>query len=201
MMIRSVGHLTAIVVAGLFAAVAANAAEIGTATISSAKIRPGNFQHTLTLNDTGTTNLGTFWFAWVPGDNFMPVSPANFTSAAGWQAIITTGGPSNGFAIPWTAQAPVDDLGAGSSLAGFSFHSTLTLAQLESPSAGDPADPVATAFIYSGAPFSDAGFQLVAQAAAAQPANFIMSALATAVVSVGVRTGILTSVFSKGDLR
>jgi hypothetical protein len=154
MMIRSFAQLTTLAIVGLLAALAANAAEIGTATITSTQISPGNFQYSLTLNDTGTTKLGTFWFAWIPGDNFMPVSPTGITSPAGWQAIITTGGPSNGSAIQWTAQAPADDLAAGSSLSGFSFDSTLTLAQLESPSAGSPADPVATAFVYSGAPFS-----------------------------------------------
>jgi hypothetical protein len=72
----------------------------------------------------------------------MPVSPTGITSPAGWHDIVTNGGPSNGFAIQWTALAPADDLGAGDSLAGFSFESSLTLAQLESPASGNPSDPV-----------------------------------------------------------
>jgi hypothetical protein len=205
MMIRSFAQLTTLAIVGLLAALAANAAEVGTATITSTQISPGNFQYSLTLNDTGTTKLGTFWFAWIPGDNFMPVSPTGITSPAGWQAIITTGGPSNGSAIQWTAQAPADDLAAGSSLSGFSFDSTLTLAQLESPSAGSPADPVATAFVYSGAPFSDAGFQLVAQPAATvatpEPSDFILSALGIGAFVIGLRRRILTSDLSKSALR
>jgi hypothetical protein len=205
MIIRLFAHLTTLAIVGLFTALAANAAEIGTATISSTQISPGNFQYTLTLNDTGTTKLGTFWFAWIPGDNFMPVGPTGIASPAGWRAIITTGGPSNGSAIQWTAQTPADDLAAGSSLSGFSFDSTLTLAQLESPSAGNPADPVATAVVYSGTPFSDAGFRLVAQPAAAaatpEPSNFILSALGIGAFAVGLKRRILTFALSKGDLR
>ncbi len=180
MKIRLLTHLATLAIVGLSAAVAANAAEIGTATITSTQISPGKFQYNLTLNDTGTTKLGTFWFAWIPGDNFMPVTPTGITSPAGWQEIVTSGGPSNGYAIQWTAQAPADDLAAGSSLSGFSFDSTLTLAQLEAPAAGHPADPVATAVVYSGAPFSDAGFQFTAKAAAPEPSDLVLSALAVA---------------------
>jgi hypothetical protein len=96
MMIHSFARLTTLAIAGLFSAVAANAAEIGTATISSTQISPGKFQYSLTLKDTGTTKLGTFWFAWIPGDNFMAVTPTGITSPSGWQEIITTGGSSNG---------------------------------------------------------------------------------------------------------
>jgi hypothetical protein len=109
----------------------------------------------------------------------MPVSPTGITSPAGWHDIVTNGGPSNGFAIQWTALAPADDLGAGDSLAGFSFESSLTLAQLESPASGNPSDPVATSFVYSGAPFSDAGFQFTVEPAVAnspEPSTLILGA-------------------------
>jgi hypothetical protein len=136
-------------------------AEVATAAISGMQTGPGSFQYNLTLNNTGTTTLGTFWFSWIPGDNFMAVGPKSITSPMGWQDMVTAGGPSNGFGIEWTAKTPAYDLTAGDSLAGFSFDSSLTLAQLESPSIGQPSDPVATAFVYSGGPFSDAGFQLL----------------------------------------
>ena len=138
----------------------AKAAEVASATIIATQIGAGEYQYNVTLNDTGTTTVGTFWFGWVPGDNFMPVSPTTVTSPAGWTDTITNGGPSNGYAIQWKASGAASDLAAGGTLTGFSFESTLTPAQLEAPSAGNPADPVLTAFIYSGAPFSDAGFQL-----------------------------------------
>jgi len=178
-MIRTFFGLATATMAGFLATATLRGAEIATATISGVEISSGEFEYSLALNDTGTTKLGTFWFSWMPGDNFMPVSPTNITSAAGWQDIVTHGGPSGGFAIQWTAVAPVGDLSAGNSLAGFSFDSSLTLAQLESPSSGHPADSVATAFVYGGAPFSDAGFKLTVEPAVAsspEPSTFLLGA-------------------------
>ncbi len=178
-MIRTFFGLAAATMAGFLANATLSGAEIATATINGAEISPGEFQYTLALNDAGTTKLGTFWFSWTPGDNFMPVRPTNITSAAGWQDLVTHGGPSGGFAIQWTAAAPADDLNAGNSLTGFGFESSLTLAQLESPSSGHPSDPVTTAFVYGGAPFSDAGFQLAVEPAVAsspEPATLVLGA-------------------------
>jgi hypothetical protein len=176
-MIRSFFGLTTVAFAALLATATSKGSEIATATISGTPNGPGQFKYSLTLNDIGTTTLGTFWFAWVPGDNFMPVSPTGVTSPTGWQDLITSGGPSGGFAIQWTATAAANDILPGSSLSGFSFGSSLTLAQLQSPSSGHPSDPVDTAFVYSGAPFSDAGFQLTAQAAATpEPSSLILCA-------------------------
>jgi hypothetical protein len=176
-MIRTFFGLATATMAGFLATATLSGAEIATATISGVENSPGEFQYSLTLNDTGTTGLGTFWFSWVPGDNFMSVKPTGITSAAGWQDVVTQGGPSGGYAIQWTAVAPADDLTAGNSLAGFGFESSLTLAQLESPSSGHPSDPVATAFVYGGAPFSDAGFKLTVEPAVAnspEPSTFIL---------------------------
>src|SRR5258706_13895128 len=33
------------------------------------------FNYELTLTNTGTTNLGTFWLAWVPGADLLPMTP------------------------------------------------------------------------------------------------------------------------------
>jgi hypothetical protein len=168
-MIRAFLGLATLVLAGLLATATSKGSEIAIATISDTQISPGEFHYDLTLEDTGTTTLGTFWFSWIPGDNFMPVSPTSITSPAGWQDFVTSGGPSSGFAIQWTAMTPASDLTAGHTLSGFSFDSSLTLAQLESDASGSPSDPVDTAFVYSGGPFSDAGLKIVATAAVATP--------------------------------
>lgn len=193
---RFIFGVATLVVAGLLSASNANSAEVATATISSGtQISPGEFQYDLTLSDTGTTTIGTFWFGWVPGDNFMPVSPTGITSPAGWQEIVTSGGPSNGFAIQWTAVTPANNLMAGNTLSGFSFDSSLTLAQLESPAAGNPSDWVSTSFVYSGAPFSDDGFQLTPTNAVAtpEPSEFALAVVGLGVVLVGVSRRILPS--------
>jgi hypothetical protein len=185
-MLRSFFGLATLAVAGLLATATSQGSEIATATISDTEISPGEFQYTLTLDDTGTTTLGTFWFSWVPGDNFMPVDPTSITSPAGWQDMVTSGGPSDGFAIQWTAKMPANDLTSGKTLSGFSFDSSLTLAQLEGDSSGHPTDPVDTAFVYSGAPFSDAGYQLTARAVATpEPSTTLITAFAFGLIALG----------------
>lgn len=168
------------------------AAETASATVSATPMSGGVNQYQLTLKDTGTTTIGTFWFAWIPGDNFLPVSPTNITSPAGWTDMITPGGPSGGYGILWQTSSPASDLSAGNSLSGFTFDSTLTLAQLQAPSKGTPADPVDTTFIYSGAPFSDAGYQFTPSVATPpstvpEPAAPALIALGAALVLIAIR--------------
>ena len=68
---RAVG-LAALAVACACAAAPAVASEAASATFSSTQLSPTSWQYSLTLNDTGTTDLGTFWFAWVPGKDEFP---------------------------------------------------------------------------------------------------------------------------------
>jgi hypothetical protein len=132
-----------------------------TATFTDSLVSPGVYQYDLTLNNTGTTTIGTFWFSWIPGADFMPVSPTSIVSPTGWGDTVTTGGPPDGFAIQWTANASADDLAAGGSLPGFMFDSTLTPAELQSASTESPANPVNTAFSYIGAPLADPGVKFL----------------------------------------
>jgi len=131
-----------------------------TATFTDSLISPGEYQYNLTLDNTGTTTIGTFWFSWIPGSDFMPVSPTSIVSPTGWSEIVTTDGPPDGYAVLWTANASADDLAAGNSLSGFSFESSLTPAQLQIASTENPSDPVNTAFAYIAAPLGDPGVQL-----------------------------------------
>src|SRR5215467_7284372 len=98
----------------LFAANSALAAETASATISSSGSSP--FHYSLTLNDTGTTTIGTFWYAWIPGYGFLNTPPTNITSPVGWSAQITS--EIGGESIEWTANSPADYITAGHSLAG-----------------------------------------------------------------------------------
>lgn len=149
-----------IALATAFCALLANPASadlLATATISDSQIGPSEYQYDLTLNDVGTTPIGTFWFAWVPGLNFMSATPTSVTSPSGWTDHLTTG---PGTAIQWLAGS--NTLAAGGSLTGFSFDSTETPAQLAGFAAPpNQTFPVTTSTVYSGAPFSDGGFQFV----------------------------------------
>ncbi|MGA3044564.1 MAG: PEP-CTERM sorting domain-containing protein [Bryobacteraceae bacterium] len=144
------------------------------ATFTDTEVSPGVYQYDLTLDNTGTTNIGTFWFAWVPGEGFMTTAPTDIQAPSGWTDMTT----NSGGAIQWLDSGV---LGQGMSLSGFEFDSTLTPSEL----AGD-----ATSFVYIGAPFGDPGFEFVAtpaQGSVPEPATILLSALGICGVIVGWR--------------
>jgi hypothetical protein len=151
-----VGFALATTAAPVYADLAASA------TVTESQINPTTFQYDLTLNNLGTTTIGTFWFGWVPGEDFMPVSPSGVSSPTSWNDVVTHGGASDGYAIQWTASSVGAELAAGKSLSGFAFDSTATPAQLAGLSPFYPTMQVETSFVYTGAPFSDPGFEFVA---------------------------------------
>jgi len=149
------------------------AAETASATISSTQLNSSTWKYDVVLNDTGTTSLGTFWMSWVPGEDFMPASPTNIASPASWTANITGGGYGDGYAIQWIAGAGAT-VASGKTLSGFSFESTTSPATM----AGNSllyGQPILTSFVYSGAPFSDGGFQFQVQQTAAPATPSIKS--------------------------
>jgi hypothetical protein len=134
------------------------------ATFTDTQVSPGVFQYDLTLNNTGTTDVGTFWFAWVPGEGFMTSAPTDVQAPSGWTDTIT----NSGGAIQWLDSGA---LGQGMSQSGFEFDSTLAPSEL----AGD-----ATSFVYIGAPFGDPGLEFVAtpaQGSVPEPATILLTAL------------------------
>ncbi|HEY0257317.1 MAG TPA: PEP-CTERM sorting domain-containing protein [Candidatus Methylacidiphilales bacterium] len=141
----------------------AHAGDQATAQIADTSLGGGEFDYIITLKNTGTTSLETFWFSWVPGEDFMPVSPTNVLSPTNWTDNITHGGPTDGYAIQWlTSSSPtVAPLAPGSSLT-FSFESTATPATMAGDSPFYPSTLTGTSFVYSGAPFSDAGAEFEA---------------------------------------
>jgi hypothetical protein len=154
--------------AGSLLSLPAMAALSATATYTVTQPSPGVFDYDLTLSDTGTTPIGTFWFSWIPGRGFMTASPSPVASPSGWSDALTQ---ENGAAILWTTTSAF--LQPGHSLTGFSFESTETPAELAGDDAGT-GDPVTTAFVYHGAPFSDGGYQLTARPAAPEPATWVL---------------------------
>ena len=131
--------------------------EAATAVISATQLAPSNFQYTVTLTDSGTTPIGTFWFAWVPGRDYLDTSPTSITAPAGWTDVITHETPTDGFGIQWRVLSTSAELTPGNSLT-FSFTSADTPAQVFGNSSHFPATRVVTSFVYSGQPLSDAGF-------------------------------------------
>lgn len=113
----------------------------------------GAFNYTVTLNNSNasTANLETFWFSWIPGEDFMPVNPTNIGTPTGWTDEVTHGGPGDGYAIQFvTSTAP---LAPGGSLT-FTFTSTSSPATMAGNSPFYSTTPIGTSFVYAGAPLS-----------------------------------------------
>src|SRR5579864_6443641 len=72
----------------------ASAGVMATATYTDSQISPGVYEYDLTLDNTGTTTIGTFWFSWIPGAGFMSATPTNITSPSNWSDIPTNGNKS-----------------------------------------------------------------------------------------------------------
>jgi hypothetical protein len=161
-----------------------------TATYTDMMVSPGVFQYDLTLSNTGTTTIGTFWFSWIPADGFMGVTPTNVMSPAGWTAMITNMGAS----IQWTN--PTMPLAMGDSVTGFMFDSTMTPAQFLGTFPGPGlgmGDRITTAFLYIGVPFgnpmgSDPGAQITAMPAASvstpEPSTLSLAAIAMGLLAL-----------------
>jgi hypothetical protein len=128
------------------------------------------YHYQITVNDTGTTPIGTFWFGWIPDEDFLPSAPSAVQDPSGWTHTITgSNNSTDGSAIEWVATS--NPIAAGASLNTFGFTTTDSPSALAANSPTHPASPATTAFVYSGAAFSDAGFQLVATPPAATSAS------------------------------
>lgn len=128
------------------------------ATVTSTQVNASTYHYEMVLKNTGTTTIGSFWFAWIPGQDFMPSAPTNIGSPLYWGASVTHGGATDGYGIQWTTPYAVYYLPAGLSFGGFSFDSAMTPAQLAAGMTG-------TSFVYIGPPQGDPGFSFVVTSA------------------------------------
>jgi hypothetical protein len=115
----------------------------GASAVLSASPSSGGYLDSITLTDTGSTNIGSFWFSWLPGIDYMSVSPTNVQMPSGWSEAITNTGPGDGYAIEWINQSG-PALTPTNSLGGFTFNTTLP------PSDFNGVDGYA--YVYQGVP-------------------------------------------------
>jgi hypothetical protein len=138
----------------------AQTAEVASGVVTGTSLGGGEWQYNINLTnnssaDNANTTIGTFWFSWAPGEDFMEAFPTNVVAPTGWTAAITgRAHAGDGNAIQFVALS-TDLLHAGSSLGGFQFDSTETPAQLAAPSSffQNEAETQSAAFV--GAPSSD----------------------------------------------
>jgi hypothetical protein len=144
----------------LLAAAAPALADLAATAVLSTSSASSPYNYTIDLHNTGTTNIGTLWFSWDAGSdyNFMPSSPTGIVAPAGWTAQITHVFPGDGYGIEYQ-----NVLG---SLIAPGGHGTFKFASTNSPTTmmglgWYGGNNVTTTWVYSGAPFSDAGFRFV----------------------------------------
>lgn len=175
------------VAAGLVAASPVQAAllEDPSGTITTVSTGPQN-TYAMTFSDAAdaTKPIGTVWFAWVPGEDFLATSPISETSPSGWRMnAITHAGSADGYAIQWVANSAVSDIPIGGSLSGFGFTTADSPSDLQGNSVFFAGTPVLTTFAYSAGPFSDAGSEfVVTPAAVPEPGTVALALLPTALL-------------------
>jgi hypothetical protein len=174
---------------GLFTSPAS--AGLSASGVLSATPDGSNWDYTIELTDTGTTSIGTFWFSWIPGQGYLPTLPSDFTEPTGWAAHLTDGPPppagSDGYSIQFVASSNLLEPGQ---TATFGFTSSDSPTTLAGDSAIHSPTPILTSFIYSGAPFSDSGFQFVVTPAGAsvpEPSTLALGIMGLATVAAAMR--------------
>lgn len=131
------------------------------ATISLVSEFDGLYTYDLSLTDTGTTQIGTFWYAWLPGEDFLPATPVDISAPLGWDlnAVTGKGNSSDGKAIRWEATDPLEP---GQTVDGFEFsidESPLVIFG-DTPFYADT--PIDTSVVYQGGPFQGGSASFVA---------------------------------------
>lgn len=125
-----------------------------TITYTTQQLSPNSYRYDFTLNNTGSTPIGTFWFGWYAGTppyypayDLLP-STASVSSPTGWSGLSVHDGVG-GYAIEWfDTSAP---LAAGQSLGGFSITTPDAPGTIAGPSLLGIYYPVSTSWVYMGA--------------------------------------------------
>jgi hypothetical protein len=116
------------VITGLALSLVSGHAQSANATISGVSV-VGGYDYTITLNNTGTYGLQSFWYGWTQDGNNLPSVPSGLGNSLGWANVLS------GNSIEWgdgsdTALAP------GQS-GTFTFFSTSTPTAMTASPAGD----------------------------------------------------------------
>jgi hypothetical protein len=169
----------ALAMVGLFASDATAGTISASATITATP-DGADFDYSIKLTNTsgaGNDTIGTFWFSWLPGQDFLATSPISVTNPSGWKDLITNGGSGDGYAIQWEAKTSADLIAPGSSLV-FAFKSADTPADLMGSSVFYSNTPVLTSFVYADKPFSSDGTPfLVGFSSVPEPSSLVLGTI------------------------
>ena len=124
-------RLALAVAAGLAASTVSSHAQNATATISGVAAGGGVFDYTITLQNTGTTSLDSFWYAWTLSGNNLSTGITTPGSSLGWVDTALEGNTS----ISWEGNSG-NTLAVGQS-ATFTFDSTETPSAITTSPSGE----------------------------------------------------------------
>ena len=162
--------LTSIVLSGGNSNAAGNSnGASGTGIIASAVISEtpaaGVYDYSIALANSSQsgTAIGSFWYAWTPGQDYLSTYPISVSAPAGWTAQVTSGGGGDGYGIQFVANTSSNDIQPGSSLS-FSFISTDPPSSVEGNSQFYSGVPVGTSAVYPAAAINDGGTPFVVSA-------------------------------------
>ena len=167
-----------VLAAGGLLAATADAGTIDASAVITAKADGADFDYTITLTNTsgaGNDSIATFWFAWVPGEDFMATSPISVTNPSNWTDVIThfPNTPNNGFAIQFDTTLANALAPGGTEV--FEFKSADTPAEIAGNSVFYPTIPVLTSFVYSQGPIKGDGDQfLVTLSSVPEPSSLVL---------------------------
>lgn len=138
---------------------AASRADIGAAGSLSYTQSGSNFTYDITLHNTGTTTIGTLWYAWIPGEDYLTAAPTSTSGPAVWTFLQSHAG-GFGYGLRWVAPTG-SEIAPGASMSGFKFTTTLTPADLMANTPFHEHQPTGTSFVYEGGPFVGQSLQFV----------------------------------------
>jgi hypothetical protein len=143
--------------APLLAATPALAQLSGTGTLVCTPVDDGLYHNAATIQNTGTTTIGTFWFAWAPGEDYLPRRPVFALGPIGWFGTVVQTGSS--YSVEWFAWDPDARIQPGQSLPGFEFVGPDGPEVLTGPSPAFPSHHCNESYLYTGGPQDDPGYR------------------------------------------
>jgi hypothetical protein len=149
--------------------------QIPSGTIGSSGSGPYNYSLTFSDAAGATSPIGSVWYAWIPGQFFLPGVPSSASAPAGWTATVSSD------SVQFVANAPADYIAAGQSLSGFGYQAAFTPAQLAAAANSGKADA------YSAGLFSDGGVIFTVQPAPEPSGQMLLVAGATTLWFIGHR--------------
>jgi hypothetical protein len=130
----------------------------GTGVLVSTAQPSGQYVNTISIQNTGTTTVGTFWFGWIPEINFLPSAPTDIMAPPGWYGYVIPDVTYDTYSIEWYSYLPLYNIAPGGSLSGFGFTSGDSPEALQARSDSYPRYFCTDSYLYMGTPEGDPGY-------------------------------------------